>query len=315
MEDFLPPAFQMAGLVPVHRRSLASLPLALVLIVSFMAAPHRLGAQRPGAGAISGTITSSTGAPLSDVTVFAPTLRRGTLTESTGRFHLGGIPAGTVHLVAQRVGLAMDTVSVTLQAGATAQIQLTMREAATVVAPVVVSATRELQRRSEGSVTIDALGTNDIRQTHASHPRELMNRLAGVHVSDLSGEGHSMAIRQPITTKPMFLYLEDGIPTRATGFFNHNALYEVNLPQAAGIEVIKGPGTALYGSDAIGGVVNVLTRSAPLTTSVEASVERGSFGYGRLLASGGSTWGNNGVRADVNVTHGDNWKSEAPFSR
>lgn len=55
-----------------------------------------------------------------------------------------------------------------------------------------------------------------------------------MHVSDLSGEGHSMAIRQPITTKPMYLYLEDGIPTRATGFFNHNALYEVNIPQSGG---------------------------------------------------------------------------------
>jgi outer membrane cobalamin receptor len=90
-----------------------------------------------------------------------------------------------------------------------------------------------------------------------------MNRLAGVHVSELSGEGHSMAIRQPITTKPMYLFLEDGIPTRATGFFNHNALYEVNIPQSGGIEVLKGPGTAMYGSDAIGGVVNVLTRAAP----------------------------------------------------
>ena len=37
----------------------------------------------------------------------------------------------------------------------------------------------------------------------------------------------------------MYLYLEDGVPTRATGFFNHNALYEVNLPQAGGIEVLE----------------------------------------------------------------------------
>jgi iron complex outermembrane recepter protein len=299
----------------VNRGSLASLPAALAFTAAVVAAPHRLDAQRLGAGAVNGTITSSTGAALSDVTVFVPSLRRGTLTESTGRFHLANLPAGAVALVVQRVGLLMDTVTVTVQADATVNTKLTMREAATMVAPVVVSATRELQRRSEGSVTIDALGAADIRQTHASHPRELMNRLAGVHVSDLSGEGHSMAIRQPITTKPMYLYLEDGIPTRATGFFNHNALYEVNLPQAAGIEVIKGPGTALYGSDAIGGVVNVLTRAAPLTASAEASAEGGSFGYSRLLASGGSTWGNNGLRADINVTHGDNWKSEAPFDR
>jgi outer membrane cobalamin receptor len=291
-------------------RIAAGLALAVMIVI----APRALRAQHPD-GSITGTVTTPAGAPLADVTVYAPVLRRGATTETSGRFHLGGLPAGRVTLVAQRVGLVMDTVSVMVQRGSSVQLRLTLREAATMVAPVVVSATRELQRRSEGSTTIDALGAAEIRQTHASHPKDLMNRLAGVHVSDLSGEGHSMAIRQPITTKPMYLYLEDGIPTRATGFFNHNALYEVNLPQAAGVEVIKGPGTALYGSDAIGGVVNVLTRSAPLSPSAEVSVEGGSFGYGRLLASGGSAWGNSGVRADLNVTHGDNWKSEAPFSR
>jgi outer membrane receptor protein involved in Fe transport len=142
-----------------------------------------------------------------------------------------------------------------------------------------------------------------------------MNRIPGVHVSELSGEGHSMSMRQPITTKPMYLYLEDGIPTRATGFFNHNALYEVNIPQAAGIEVLKGPGTALYGSDAIGGVVNVLTRPAPLTPSLEASLEGGAYGYGRVMLSGGATRGSDGIRADANVTRSENWKQEAPFRR
>ena len=124
-----------------------------------------------------------------------------------------------------------------------------------------------------------------------------------------------MAIRQPITTKPMYLYLEDGVPTRSTGFFNHNALYEVNLPQAGGLEVLKGPGTALYGSDAIGGVVNVLTRAAPVTPTLDATVEGGQFGYTRMLATGGFTKGVNGVRADLNLTHADGWRDEGGFKR
>jgi outer membrane receptor protein involved in Fe transport len=113
----------------------------------------------------------------------------------------------------------------------------------------------------------------------------------------------------------MYLYLEDGVPTRATGFFNHNALYEVNIPQAAGIEVLKGPGTALYGSDAIGGVVNVLTRPAPATPGGEMTLEGGQDGYGRLLATGGFTRGATGLRADLNLTRGDGWRDDAGFSR
>src|SRR5205085_10393336 len=102
------------------------------------------------------------------------------------------------------------------------------------------------------------------------------------------------------STKPTYLYLEDGIPTRATGFFNHNALYEVNIPQSGGVEVLKGPGTALYGSDAIGGVVNVLTRPAPPSPSVEISTDAGGYGYGRALLTGGFTRGRDGVRVDAN---------------
>ena len=98
--------------------------------------------------------------------------------------------------------------------GAVVALELALREAAVVVAPVVVSATREEQKRAEGTSTIEVLDGAEIRRTRAAHPAQLMNRLAGVHVSELAGEGHSTAIRQPISTKPLYLYLEDGIPTR-----------------------------------------------------------------------------------------------------
>jgi iron complex outermembrane recepter protein len=234
---------------------------------------------------------------------------------SDGRYQIAGIAPGAYVVIAQRVGTAGMKSDVTLAAGQTVAVDIALTSAATVMPPMTVSATREVRRRNEGSATIDVLDGAELRQTHASHPAGVMNRIPGVHVSDLSGEGHSMSMRQPITTKPMYLYLEDGIPTRATGFFNHNALYEVNLAQAGGVEVLKGPGTALYGSDAIGGVVNVLTRPAPLTPTLEASLEGGAYGYARLLASGGGTRGANGIRADVNVTRNDTWKQDAAYAR
>ncbi|HET7275757.1 MAG TPA: TonB-dependent receptor, partial [Longimicrobiaceae bacterium] len=131
-----------------------------------------------------------------------------------------------------------------------------------------------------------------------------------------SGEGHMMAIRLPMSTKPMYLYLEDGVPTRSTGFFNHNALYEVNLPQAGRIEVLKGPSsTALYGSDAIGGVVNVETRDPSLLPSANAYAEAGAYGWGRVLLSASDTWGDNGVRADLNLTRTDGWREGTNYNR
>ena len=294
---------------------LRSAPVAWIALLAGVTAPRALEAQQTGS--IEGRITSARDqAPLADVQLRAEGTGRLAVSNGAGRYRIEGLEPGNHVIVAQRIGLAAQRKTVRIVAGAVASQDFAMTEAATVVAPVIVSATRELQRRAEASATIDALDGAEIRRTRAAHPAGIMNRLAGVHVSELSGEGHSMAIRQPITTKPMYLFLEDGIPTRATGFFNHNALYEVNIPQSGGIEVLKGPGTALYGSDAIGGVVNVLTRPAPAAPGIDVSVEGGAYGYSRLLLSGGSTMrGGNAVRADVNVTRSDNWKDEAPFRR
>ena len=255
------------------------------------------------------------GAPIGGVRIGVLGTSRSAISGKDGRFHLAALAPGAIRVITQHLAYAPDTATVTIMAGRAAEVRFALQEAATVLQPLIISATREVERRSEGSLTIDALSGEQVRQTRAAHPAGLLNQLAGVHVTETSGEGHMMAMRLQVTTAPMYLYLEDGIPTRATGFFNHNALYEVNLPQSGGIEVIKGPGSALYGSDAIGGIVNVMTRPASLTPSVDLNVEGGANGYRRLLASVSGTAGVHGLRADVNVTHSDNWKELAPFDR
>lgn len=182
-------------------------------------------------------------------------------------------------------------------------------------AVITVTGTREETLQSETAETVGVIDEQEIDEVRPAHPSDIMNRVSGVHVNQTNGEGHMTAIRQPLTTKAVYLYLEDGIPTRSTGFFNHNALYEVNMPQASGIEVTKGPGTALYGSDAIGGVINVLTRPAPLEAEGDASLELGDYGWRRALLSGGNTWGDDGVRADLNLTHSDGWRDGTEYDR
>lgn len=293
---------------------LAATPRGIVAqAVSPAAAPSP---ARAAAGTVRGTITDArTRIPLADVIVRVDSTTRGTVSDDKGRFVISGVAAGNRALVAQRAGLSQARTFVEVTDGNDVTADFTMVEQATVLSGMVVSATRESQRRTEASATIDVLTGTEVRQARAAHPAQLLKRVPGVYTSQLSGEGHSMAIRQPITTKPMYLYLEDGVPTRATGFFNHNALYEVNVPQSDGIEVLKGPGTALYGSDAIGGVVNVLTRPGPTAPTMEATLEGGAFGYGRALVSAGTTIGANALRADVNLTDVQGWRDESPYDR
>ena len=180
---------------------------------------------------------------------------------------------------------------------------------------ITVTGTREGSAKAESTATIGSVKQKTIDEVRPAHPSEIGNRIAGVYINVTGGEGHMTAIRQPVTTSPVYLYLEDGIPTRSTGFFNHNALYEINLPQAGGIEITKGPGTALYGSDAIGGVINVLTRPAPLQAELEVNAELGEYGWRRLLLSGGNSWDADGLRADLNLTHTDGWRQATNYDR
>jgi Outer membrane receptor proteins, mostly Fe transport len=180
---------------------------------------------------------------------------------------------------------------------------------------ISVTGTREETPKAEIPATVDSVDDAAVEFVHPAHPTEIMGRIAGVHVNVTNGEGHATAIRHPITTGAVYLFLEDGIPTRSTGFFNHNALYETNLPQAAGIEVTKGPGTALYGSDAIGGIVNVITKATPLEPEAEVNLEVGEAGWRRLLGSAGTPVGDGGVRADINLTHTDGWRDGTEYDR
>ena len=181
---------------------------------------------------------------------------------------------------------------------------------------VVITGTREAEALSRTAASVGVIREDTIRRTMPAHPSQLLGQIPGVAVAVTNGEGHTTAIRQPFTTAPVYLYLEDGIPIRATGFFNHNALYEVNLPQAGRVEVTRGPGTALYGSDAIGGIVNVMTRPPAREFGADARAELGGHGWWRVLAgfdTGIGAWG--GARADLNVTHTDGWRDATSYNR
>ena len=194
-------------------------------------------------------------------------------------------------------------------------LALAAEAATTALEEVTVTGTREGRLLAETPASVKVISGASLRSDKPTHPSQIMGQTPGVWVNVTGGEGHQTAIRQPLTTNPVYLYLEDGIPVRSTGFFNHNALYEINIPQAGGIEVTKGPGTALYGSDAIGGVVNVLTRPAPLKPEAEVTAEVGQYGWKRLLGSAGNTWGENGLRADLNLTTTDGWRDRTGYDR
>ncbi len=190
------------------------------------------------------------------------------------------------------------------------------RESQSAVSTVIVSASREEELLSETPASIGVVDEDAIRSVGATHPQQILSQVPGVAVSVTNGEGHTTAIRQPFTTSPLYLFLEDGLPIRATGFFNHNALYELDLPMAGGIEVTRGPGSALYGSDAIGGIINMLTRAPSETPGLGLSLDAGRHGWRRLMIEGDTgegAWG--ALRIGANLTESDGWRDHTSYDR
>jgi outer membrane receptor protein involved in Fe transport len=278
--------------------------------IAIIAQPAR--AQQPGS--IEGTIRSRESvAGLAGARITVVGTRLSAVANEQGEFRITGIPSGRVEIVSEYVGRRIDRRSVDVPAGSTVRIAIELDIQPIPAEELVVSVSREAERRAETPATVGVITDGAIREVKPAHPSQIMNRIAGVWVNVTGGEGHMASIRHPMTTNPVYLYLEDGVPTRSTGFFNHNALYEIDVPNAERIEVVKGPATALYGSDAIGGSVNVVTRGPADGSSL--SVEGGAWGFGRLLASGGTVRGSNGLLAELNLTRTDGWRDGTAYDR
>ena len=138
-----------------------------------------------------------------------------------------------------------------------------------------------------GSITV--VDAEAIELTRASHVHELLVRVPGVWISRGSGHEHLTAIRSGVLTGAgacgEFLLLENGIPIRPAGFCNVNNLFEVNTEQAAAVEVVRGPGSALFGGNALHGVINAVTRTSAEGWS--GSVEAGPYDYAQVRVDGG----------------------------
>src|SRR4029450_12546632 len=97
-------------------------------------------------------------------------------------------------------------------------------------------------------------------------PAASLNRAQSTLSEANSGEESLTAIRSPVLSGPgscgTFLFLENSIPIRPTGFCNVNELFEVNSEQASSIEVLRGPAGVVYGSGAMHGAINVI-QAAP----------------------------------------------------
>ena len=196
-------------------------------------------------------------------------------------------PRGNPSLLSKRwprwgVGLALIGLSVSRSVIAFEDLG-----SVSVLDEVVVTAGRVETRRIETPQRVEVITREDIERTPAVDLTDVLKKTVGVDVIQYPGVLSGIGIRG---FRPEFgginkrsLLLIDGRPAGATN------LATILLDNVERIEVLRGPASALYGSSAMGGVVNIITRKSRGPVSGEARVGYGSFGTYDLGAKAGGS--------------------------
>lgn len=180
---------------------------------------------------------------------------------------------------------------------------------------VVVRQARSAASSFDVAGSTSTIEREDIALTQADHIHELMVRSAGVWISRGSGQENLTAIRSPVLNGPgacgAFLFLENGVPIRPAGFCNVNDLFETFTLQAAAVEVVRGPASAVFGGNALQGVINVLTPMPTGEPELAVTLEGGRWDFMRGQVAAGGAVGVHRVQAAAEVVRTDDYRESA----
>jgi iron complex outermembrane receptor protein len=229
-------------------------------------------------GSISGRVSDPAGAPLAGVRVGIVEIGRTATTGDDGRFVLTRVPNGTYTLSFTVIGYAPRVQRVTL--GETdLDLTISMKPSVIEVSGVQVTATPNATAPLVSPQPTAVVGTAELETAQAPNLGETLSGLAGVH-SWSTGTGIGKPVIRGLTSNRV-LVLDNGQRLETAQWGDEHSP-NIETADAERIEVIRGPASVLYGSDALGGVVNVIKKELP------DAIGQTGFVHGDLTAGFGT---------------------------
>ena len=184
---------------------------------------------------------------------------------------------------------------------------------------ILVTATRVPQQAALLPLSWSTVDQEALALTRQVHINEIMQRVPGAWIARGNGQESLPSMRSPVLTGAgscgAFFMAEDGIGLRAPGFCNVNQLFDANSEQAGRIEVIKGPATALYGSNAMHGVINILSAAPTEQLDHQLAVEAGLYDYYRGRYHYRNTRGAHGISVNINGVSDGGYKDDSGYDQ
>ena len=232
---------------------------------------------------LKGTVYSGK-EPLSFASIYLKEIKKGAQTDENGKYEITNIEAGSYTIIASYMGYQTERRTIIITADNKSQINFNLKEDANNLEEVVVSGTMKAVSRMETPVPVEVYTPAFLKKNPTSNIFEALQNVNGVrpqlncsicntgdiHINGLDGPYTMVTIDgMPIVSSLSTVYGLSGIP---------NSLIER-------VEVVKGPASSLYGSEAVGGLINIITKkplNAPLfsadifsTSWLETNVDLG----------------------------------------
>ena len=268
--------------------------VALATSLIFVPATHALAQE---SGSIEGIVTMEiTEGALHGARVLIINLGRSALTDEDGRYRFDGVPAGQHEVLAVREHLQAVRQTIEVSSGNATTVNFALSLAA-VHEEVTVTATGRITTAFDAFNTVQALDSIDLAQNMAGNLGELLENEPGVAKRSF-GPGSSRPIIRGFDNDRV-LVMQDGV--RSGDLSSQSGDHGVSIDPAAleRVEILKGPATLLYGSNAIGGVVNTISPQQQFYDNPPAELR------GQVTADLGSTNDQAGGNANFQIGDGE----------
>ncbi len=238
-------------------------------------------------GTISGTITESeSGEPISHATIIIEGSKLGAISDNNGKFTLRNVPQGSHKLISSLIGYKTFTEEIEVQSGETTDLEISLKAAPIKGGDIVVTGTRTPRYVKDVPVHTEVLTHREIETKSAHNIYEALDGMSGIRVEQQCQACNFTILRMQGLGADHTQVLIDGQPVYS-GLASVYGLEQLSVVEIDRIEVVKGAGSALYGSNAIAGAVNMITH-VPTATEGHVGIEVGQYGTNKYELSAGT---------------------------
>ncbi len=230
-------------------------------------------------GQISGVVVDERSkSPLAGVNVLIEGTFIGTATDNQGHFVIPGLTPDTYNVVVSMIGYRKELIrDITVESGSENNLDIRLKQGVLASPAVIVTASRREQDIMEVPLSVSVVGFSEIRQKAAVSLEEVLPYEVGVNtvkgqLNIRGSSGYTMGVGE------RSLLLLDGVPLLGSAAGNITWSI-IPTSEIAQVEIVRSGGSALYGSSALGGVLNIITRNPPATTETRLRAKIGGYSH------------------------------------